>query len=76
VHDGDANARGDQAVGEPPLVLAISVYKAMRDAVASVAQPGQCVVLEALATAEHALAAIELSDHNQEPRITEKGLER
>jgi xanthine dehydrogenase large subunit len=44
-------------MGEPPLMLAISVYEALRDAVASVAQPGQRVVLEAPATAEHVLRA-------------------
>lgn len=52
------NVFGSKAVGEPPLMLAISVYEAMRDAVASVTQAGECVVLEAPATAEHVLAAL------------------
>lgn len=53
------NVFGSKAVGEPPLMLAISVYEAMRDAVASTAQPGECVVLEAPATAEHVLRAVQ-----------------
>ncbi|AYQ26772.1 MULTISPECIES: xanthine dehydrogenase molybdopterin binding subunit [unclassified Polaromonas] len=52
------NVFGSKAVGEPPLMLAISVYEALRDAVASVARPGECVVLEAPATAEHVLRAL------------------
>ncbi|WP_431095487.1 xanthine dehydrogenase molybdopterin binding subunit [Polaromonas aquatica] len=52
------NVFGSKAVGEPPLMLAISVYEALRDAVASAAQPGECVLLEAPATAEHVLAAL------------------
>jgi xanthine dehydrogenase large subunit len=52
------NVFGSKAVGEPPLMLAISVYEAMRDAVASTARPRQCVALEAPATAEHVLAAV------------------
>jgi len=38
-------------------MLAISVYEAMRDAIAS-ARPGQTVVLEAPATPEHVLKAL------------------
>jgi len=52
------NVFGSKAVGEPPLMLAISVYEAMRDAVASVAPSGECVVLEAPATAEHVLRSV------------------
>lgn len=52
------NVFGSKAVGEPPLMLAISVYEALRDAVASVARTGECVVLEAPATAEHVLTAL------------------
>lgn len=51
------NVFGSKAVGEPPLMLAISVYEALRDAIAF-ARPGQAVVLEAPATPEHMLKAL------------------
>jgi len=51
------NVFGTKAVGEPPLMLAISVYEALRDAVAS-ARPGARVQLEAPATAENILRAL------------------
>ena len=51
------NIFGSKAVGEPPLMLAISVYEALRDAVAS-ARPGERVRLEAPATAENVLRAL------------------
>ncbi|CAM3332111.1 xanthine dehydrogenase molybdopterin binding subunit [Polaromonas hydrogenivorans] len=51
------NVFGSKAVGEPPLMLAISVYEALRDAVAS-ARPGERVRLEAPATAENVLRAL------------------
>jgi xanthine dehydrogenase large subunit len=54
------NVFGSKAVGEPPLMLAISVYEALRDAIAS-ARPGRAVVLEAPATPEHVLRALTLS---------------
>ena len=53
------NVGVSKAVGEPPLMLAISVYEAMRDAVASVARPGECVVLEAPATPQEVLMAVQ-----------------
>ncbi len=52
---------GSKAVGEPPFMLAISVYEALRNAVAAgrggvnAAAP---VVLMAPATAEHVLRAL------------------
>ncbi|ABE43428.1 xanthine dehydrogenase molybdopterin binding subunit [Polaromonas sp. JS666] len=51
------NVFGSKAVGEPPLMLAISVYEALRDAIASV-RPDRTVVLQAPATPEHVLAAL------------------
>jgi xanthine dehydrogenase large subunit len=39
-------------------MLAISVYEALRDAVASTLPAGQPVVLQAPATPEHVLAAL------------------
>ncbi|WP_426145084.1 xanthine dehydrogenase molybdopterin binding subunit [Polaromonas sp. DSR2-3-2] len=51
------NVFGSKAVGEPPLMLAISVFEALRDAVAS-ARPGKRVQLEAPATPENVLKAL------------------
>ena len=52
------NVHGSKAVGEPPFMLAISVYEALRDAVASTKQAGQVVDLVAPATAENVLRAL------------------
>ena len=52
------NVFGSKAVGEPPLMLAISVYEALRDAVAQARDDGQPVRLTAPATPEHVLQAI------------------
>ncbi len=53
------NVFGSKAVGEPPFMLAISVYEALRDAVAA-ASPGRrdAVHLTAPATAENVLRAL------------------
>ena len=51
------NIFGSKAVGEPPLMLAISVFEALRDAVAA-ARHGRRVQLEAPATAENVLRAL------------------
>ena len=51
------NVFGSKAVGEPPFMLAISVWEALRDAVAA-ARPGVPVVLDAPATAERVLQAL------------------
>jgi xanthine dehydrogenase large subunit len=56
------NVYGSKAVGEPPFMLAISVYEALRDAI-STAGPRGSVQLRAPATAENVLAAWELSRH-------------
>jgi xanthine dehydrogenase large subunit len=48
-----------KAVGEPPLMLAISVWLAIRDAVASLANYRRTPLLDAPATPERVLAAIE-----------------
>ncbi len=50
------NVFGSKA-GEPPLMLAISVYEALRDAIAS-ARSGMRVRLEAPATAENVLRGL------------------
>jgi xanthine dehydrogenase large subunit len=52
------NVFGSKAVGEPPLMLAISVFEAMRDAVSAVKAQGQTVVMAAPATAENVLRAL------------------
>jgi xanthine dehydrogenase large subunit len=51
------NVGGSKAVGEPPLMLAISVWEALRDAIAA-ARGGGPVRLEAPATAENVLRAL------------------
>jgi len=48
-----------KAVGEPPLMLGISVFNALTDAVAGVAGTRQMPALHAPATPEHVLMAIE-----------------
>jgi len=53
-----AGVQGAKAVGEPPLMLAISVFHAIRDAVASTGAPGSAVRLDAPATPERVLDAI------------------
>ncbi|OYT93148.1 MAG: xanthine dehydrogenase molybdopterin binding subunit [Burkholderiales bacterium PBB3] len=52
------NVFGSKAVGEPPFMLAISVYEALRDAVAQARADGAVVHLVAPATAEHVLNAL------------------
>ncbi len=51
------NVGGSKAVGEPPFMLAISVWEALRDAIAA-ARGGGPVRLEAPATAENVLRAV------------------
>ena len=55
------NVHGSKAVGEPPFMLAISVFEALKDALAQArslaGRPGP-VQLEAPATAEHVLQAL------------------
>ena len=51
------NVFGSKAVGEPPFMLAISVLEALKEAIAA-ARPGT-VNLEAPATAEHVLRALQ-----------------
>jgi xanthine dehydrogenase large subunit len=52
------NVFGSKAVGEPPFMLAISVFEAMKDAVASARADGGAVQLTAPATAENVLRAL------------------
>ena len=51
------NVFGSKAVGEPPFMLAISVWEALRDAVAA-ARGGRPVRMDAPATAENVLKAL------------------
>ncbi|MEL6961172.1 MAG: xanthine dehydrogenase molybdopterin binding subunit [Pseudomonadota bacterium] len=46
-----------KAVGEPPLMLGMSVFFAISDAIASLGSPGTCPSLDAPATPERVLAA-------------------
>jgi xanthine dehydrogenase large subunit len=48
-----------KAVGEPPLMLAISVFQAIKDAVASVGDGRASPVLNAPATPEEVLRALD-----------------
>jgi xanthine dehydrogenase molybdopterin-binding subunit B len=50
---------GSKAVGEPPLMLAISVREAIRDAIAAFGDPGGDVCLAAPATSEAIFNAIQ-----------------
>ena len=52
------NVFGSKAVGEPPFMLAISVFEAMKDAVANARVDGGVVQLTAPATAENVLRAL------------------
>ena len=53
------NVFGSKAVGEPPFMLAISVYEALRDAVAATLPAGKPVRLVAPATAENILRSLQ-----------------
>ena len=52
------NVLRSKAVGEPPLMLAISVWEALRDAVAATKPAGVLVRMQAPATAENVLRAL------------------
>ena len=52
------NVGGSKAVGEPPFMLAISVFEALRDAIGAVRADHQPVQLDAPATPERVLDAI------------------
>ena len=52
------NVGGSKAVGEPPFMLAIAIYEALRDAIAQARGDGHTVQLTAPATAENVLAAL------------------
>ncbi len=52
------NVFGSKAVGEPPFMLAISVYEALRNAIAQARDSHTPVVLTAPATAENVLSAL------------------
>ncbi len=59
-HAANAHAiHGSKAVGEPPLMLAISVREALRDAVANFGPPGGVVPLASPATGEAVWRAIQ-----------------
>jgi xanthine dehydrogenase large subunit len=56
--NSEDNVFGSKAVGEPPFMLAISVFEALRDAVAQARADGQPVKLDAPATPERVLFAL------------------
>jgi xanthine dehydrogenase large subunit len=53
------NVFGSKAVGEPPFMLAVSVWEALREAVACARGPGSVVEMDAPATAENVLKALQ-----------------
>jgi xanthine dehydrogenase large subunit len=53
------NVFGSKAVGEPPFMLGISVWEALREAVAAARAPGSVVEMDAPATAENVLKAVQ-----------------
>ena len=55
----DGTIHGSKAVGEPPLMLAISVREAIRDAIAAFGTPGGEIRLPSPATSEAIFAAIQ-----------------
>ena len=63
------NVFGSKAVGEPPLMLAISVFEALREAVAQARGDGQAVQLNAPATAERVLWALQLGSEHVAARV-------
>jgi xanthine dehydrogenase molybdopterin binding subunit/xanthine dehydrogenase small subunit len=71
---------GSKAVGEPPLMLAISVREAIRDAVAAFGKPGGQVPLASPATCEaifnaiHGRTSTESPDATPEHRIADRVL--
>ena len=58
---------GSKAVGEPPLMLAISVREAIRDAVAAFGPAGSEVALASPATCEAIWTAIQMQKQKREP---------
>jgi xanthine dehydrogenase molybdopterin-binding subunit B len=58
---------GSKAVGEPPLMLAISVREALRDAIAAFGEPGGEVALKVPATCEAIYTAIRQRKHLTRP---------
>ena len=55
----EGTIHGSKAVGEPPLMLAISVREAIRDAIAACGPPGGQVPLKSPATGEAIFMAIQ-----------------
>jgi xanthine dehydrogenase large subunit len=53
------NVMQSKAVGEPPFMLAISVFEALRDAVARARKDGAHIALDAPATPERVLKALQ-----------------
>ncbi|MDZ7810224.1 MAG: molybdopterin cofactor-binding domain-containing protein [Arhodomonas sp.] len=68
--NAEAAIHRSKAVGEPPLMLAISVLHALRDAVAAAAPAGGAVALDAPATPEAVLRAIHAGRRVEAPEAT------
>ena len=57
------NVFGSKAVGEPPFMLAVSVYEALRDAIAQARNDGATVHLTAPATPENVLRSLQRGEN-------------
>jgi xanthine dehydrogenase large subunit len=62
--NGEHTIYNSKAVGEPPFMLGISVWSAIRDAISSVSTENICPELDTPATPERVLFAIEKSKQN------------
>lgn len=68
------NVRGTKAVGEPPLLLSLSVWTAVRDAVMSWRPDAGVVPLAIPATAERVLRALDPAAFAQWERVSAEGV--
>ncbi|WP_369408278.1 xanthine dehydrogenase molybdopterin binding subunit [Reyranella humidisoli] len=62
-----------KAVGEPPLMLATAVWTALKDAIGAVGGRNAAVRLDAPATPERVLAAVERARQGREQSVTRNG---
>jgi xanthine dehydrogenase large subunit len=62
----EATIYHSKAVGEPPFMLAISVWSALKDAIASALDQGTIVVLDSPATPERVLQSLQQSQQSQQ----------
>jgi xanthine dehydrogenase large subunit len=61
------NVGGSKAVGEPPFMLAISFFEAIRDAIAQARGVKKPIQIDAPATAERVLMALHVKEEKEQP---------